>query len=164
MNIFNRSFDQLRIPQSHFLPFNNLNEFRIIDQVSIPPGISIPLIQSKTNLIKSILLSQISRPTIAKCYKEIGKDLTLLWLFSLEEYSSIQEWPCLGALWFRLIYEGFSPMCFSQQLGKDWVEFFTLISLRRSGEITNSVILITKGVGERDLGMVVVFCHPSRPR
>ena len=41
---------------------------------------------------------QMSQPTIVKCYKEITEDMTLLCLFSLEEYSSLEALPCLGAL------------------------------------------------------------------
>ena len=47
-----------------------------------------------------------SWPTIVKCYKEIVEDPTFLWIFLLEEYSSIQELLCLDALQFRLISEG----------------------------------------------------------
>ena len=48
-----------------------------------------------------------SWPTRAKCYEEISEDPTLLQLFLLEEYSSVQELPCVGTLWFRFISEGF---------------------------------------------------------
>ena len=48
-----------------------------------------------------------SWPNVAKYYEEIVEDPTLLQLFSLEEYLSIQELTCMGALWFSLILEGF---------------------------------------------------------
>ena len=104
-------------------------------------------------------------PTIAKCYKEIVEDPTLLWLFFREEYSSIQELPCLGALQFRLILEGFFTCIASpDNWGKTRVEFLALTSLKRSGEATKSAILIINGVAERDLGMMMVFCHPNQAK
>ena len=42
--------------------------------------------------------------------------------------------------------------------GKARVEFHTLTSQKTSGETTNKAILITTGVGKRDLGLVTVFC------
>ena len=44
------------------------------------------------------------------------------------------------------------------------MEFITLISLKKSGETTNTAILITNQVGGRDLGLVIVFCHPDQVR
>ena len=44
------------------------------------------------------------------------------------------------------------------------VEFVTLTSPKKSAETTNTVILITNGVGESDLGLVTVFCHPDQAR
>ena len=44
------------------------------------------------------------------------------------------------------------------------MEFLILTSLKRSRETTNLVILITDGVGEGDLGMVMVFCHPNQAK
>ena len=65
-----------------------------------------------------------------------------------EEYSSIQELPCLGALQFRYILEWFFACISSLDTwGKTEVEFLTLTSPNRSRENTNSVILITNGVG-----------------
>ena len=105
-----------------------------------------------------------SWPAIAKCYEEIAEDPTLLHLFSLEEYSSIQVLPCLGALQFRLVLEVFFACIASDRWGKVGVEFLTLTGLKMSGETTNTLIHITDGVGERDLGMVTVFCHPNQAR
>ena len=93
------------------------------------------------------------------------KDLALLHLFWQEEYSSAQELPCLGALQFRLISEGFFTYIASpDKWGKTRVEFVTLTGLKRSRETTNTVIPITNRVEERDLGMVTVFCHPDQAR
>ena len=93
------------------------------------------------------------------------EDLTPLHLFSLEEYSSAQEFPYLCALQFRLISEGFFTCIASpDKQGKTRVEFITLTSLRKNEETTNTVILITDRVGERDLGMVMVLCHPDQAR
>ena len=44
------------------------------------------------------------------------------------------------------------------------MEFITLTSLKKSGGTTNMVMLITNGLGERYLGMVMVFCHPDQDR
>ena len=105
-----------------------------------------------------------SWPTIAKCYKGIN-NLTLLHLFSLEEYSFIQELPCSGALWFGFILEGsFAHVSSPDSWGETRVEFITLTNLKKSGETINMAILITDGVGGRDLGMVMAFCHPNQAR
>ena len=104
-----------------------------------------------------------SQHPMAKCYEEIVKDLALLSLFSPKEYSSIQELPCLGVLWFRLISEGyFACMASPDNWRKIGIEFLTLTSPKRSQEATNSVILIINGAGKGDLGMVMVFCHPDQ--
>ena len=42
------------------------------------------------------------------------------------------------------------------------MKFVTLTGLKKSGETTNMAVLITNWVGERDLGMVMVFCHPDQ--
>ena len=106
-----------------------------------------------------------SWPTTTKYYKEIVEDPTLLQLFSLEEYSSIQELQCLGTLQLRLIAEGFLPTLFFPTIGErlGW-NFSPQTSLKRSRETTNLVILITNGVIERDLGMVMVFCYPNQAK
>ena len=44
------------------------------------------------------------------------------------------------------------------------MEFLTLTSPKRSGETTNLAICITNGVGEGELGMVTVFCHPHQAK
>ena len=91
------------------------------------------------------------------------EDPTLLHLFSLEKYSSTQELPCLGTLQFRLISEDFFACIASpDKWGKIGVEFITLTSLKKSGGTTNMAIPITNRVGERDLGMVTVFCHTDQ--
>ena len=93
------------------------------------------------------------------------EDPSLLHWFSQEEYSSTQKLPCLGDLSFRLISEGFFTCIASpDKWGKTGVEFVTLTGLQKSGGATNMVILITEGVGESDLGMVMVFCHPDQAR
>ena len=40
--------------------------------------------------------------------------------------------------------------------------FITLTNLKKSEKTISRAILITDGVGERDLGMVTVFCHPNQ--
>ena len=93
------------------------------------------------------------------------EDPTLLCLFSLEEYSSTQELLCLGTLQFGLISEGFFTCIASpDKWGRAGVEFLNLTGLKKSRETTNSTILLTNGVGEKDLGMVMVFCHPDQAR
>ena len=93
------------------------------------------------------------------------EDLTLPHLFSLKEYSSTQELPCLGALWFRLISEGFFTHIASPDMwGKTGVGFVTLTALKKSGGTTNMAMFSTNGIGGRDLGMVMVFCHPDQAR
>ena len=70
---------------------------------------------------------------------------------SVSECSSIQ-----------IIFRGiFHSHFLSQQMGTDWVEFLTLTGLKVSKETTNTVVLVTNWVGEGELGMVTVFCHPS---
>ena len=103
--------------------------------------------------------------SVALCYDKIIEDLTLLHLFSPEEYSSTQELPCLGAIQFRLISEGlFAYIASPDKCRKTGVEFVTLTSLKKSGGTTNTAILITESIGGRDLNMVTVFCHPEQAR
>ena len=95
-------------------------------------------------------------PNIAKCYSELLEDTSLLWLFSEQECTSLQELPLLGALCFRLILESFFTHIASPDIwGKTGVEFITDTSLRISGEATSMTILITDGVGKENLGMVM---------
>ena len=76
-------------------------------------------------------------PTIAKCFEEIAEDPTLLHLFSLEEYSSLQELPCLGAVQCRLVWEGiFAHIASPNNWGKAGMRFITLTSLKMSRETT----------------------------
>ena len=58
----------------------------------------------------------------------------------------------------------FAHIASPDRWGKTGVEFITLSSPKKSGETTNTVILITDGVGESDLGLVMVFCHPNQAR
>ena len=135
MNTFNRSFDQFRVLQSHSLPFNNLKQVW-----NCRSGVYYPKYFCTTHSVNNQphwihFPFQMSWPIIAKCYEDIVEDLTLLWLFSLKEYSSIQRPHCLGALQFRLILEGlFTCIAPPDNWGKMGVEFLTLINLKRSGE------------------------------
>ena len=71
----------------------------------------------------------------------------------------------MGALQFRLISEGcFVHIASPDRWGKTGVEFVTLTDPMKSGGTTNRVILITDGVEERDLGMVMVYCHHNQAR
>ena len=164
-NTFNRSFDQFRILWPSSLPFNNLNQVQ-----NHRSGVYSLRYFHTTHSVNNYLqwihsLFQMSRPSIAHCYEKIVEDPTLLHLFSLKEYSSMQELPCLGALQFRLISEGFF-ICIASpdKWGKTGVKFVTLTGLKKSGQTTNTVILITNGIGERYLGMVMVICHPEQAR
>ena len=58
----------------------------------------------------------------------------------------------------------FAHIASSDKWGKTRVEFVTLTGLKKNEETTNMVILITDRVGERDLGIVTVFCHPDQAR
>ena len=49
-------------------------------------------------------------------------------------------------------------------MGKDQVEFVTLTGLQKSKKTANMVILVTDRVGESDLGLVTIFCHPNQAR
>ena len=55
---------------------------------------------------------------------------------------------------------------FSRQVGKDWGRIcLTLLVQQKSGETTNnSDPHHWHGVGESDLGLVTVFCHPNQAR
>ena len=46
--------------------------------------------------------------------------------------------------------------------GKTGVEFVTQTSLKKSRETTNTMILVTNGVGESDLVLVPVFCYSNQ--
>ena len=119
ISMFNRSFNQIRIPWSHSIPFNNLKQVQ-----NHKSGVYSPryfhAIHSVNNQPHQIHFPfQMSWPTIAKCYEDIVEDPSLLWLFLWEEYSSIQELPCFGTLQFRLISEEIFYMhCFSWHLGE----------------------------------------------
>ena len=101
------------------------------------------------------------QPNIAKCYDKLFEYPSLLLLFfSEQECSSLQELPMLGALHFRLISDRlFAHIASPNMWGMTRVEFMTDTSLMTSGEATPIVIVITDGVGEVSLGMVMVFCH-----
>ena len=58
----------------------------------------------------------------------------------------------------------FAHIASPSKWGKNRVEFVTLTSPKKSWETTRTVILVTDGVGESDLGMVTVFCHPDQAR
>ena len=105
------------------------------------------------------------QPSIACCYEEIVRRSDSTALVSMGGIFLHTKLPCLGALWFRIVSEGFF-ICIASpdRWGKTRVEFVTLTGLRKSGETTNMVILITDGVGESDLGLVTVFCHPNQAR
>ena len=165
MNMFNRPFNQFRIHQSCSLPFNNLKQ--VHDHRS---GVHSPRYFHTTHSVNNYLhwihsLFQMSWPSIACCYVEIIEDQNLLHWFSQEEYSSTQNshvWVLSNSDWY---WEGFFTCIASpSKWGKTGVEFVTLTCPKKSGEITNMVILITDGVGESDLGMVIVFCHPDQAR
>ena len=47
---------------------------------------------------------------------------------------------------------------------EDWGQVITDTNLRSSGEATPTVILITDGVGEENLGMVTIFCHQDQSK
>ena len=99
-------------------------------------------------------------PTIAKCYSKLLEDPSLLWLFSEEEGTPLQELPILGALCFRIILTHIaSPVIW----GKTGVEVITDASLKTSREATPMVILITDGVVEENLSMVTHLL-PSWPK
>ena len=71
----------------------------------------------------------------------------------------------MGALQSRLISEGFfTSIAPPDRWGRAGVKFLTLTGLKKSWSTTNSAILLTDGVGEGDLGMVMVFCHPDQAR
>ena len=118
-NTFNRSFDQFKVPQSCSLPLNNLKWVE-----KCRSGVYTHKYFHATHLVNNQphwidFPFQMSWPTIVKCYEEIVEDLTLLWLFLPEEYSSVQGLPCLCALQFILIWRGFSPMLPLLAMGKD---------------------------------------------
>ena len=73
---------------------------------------------------------------------------------SLSECSLIQ-------INFRGIFTHISS---SSKWGQTRMEFLTLTRLKTSGETTNTVVLITNGVREGELGMVTGFCHPSQAK
>ena len=58
----------------------------------------------------------------------------------------------------------FTHIASPSKWGKTGIEFVSLTGVKKSGETTNTVIHITIGVGESDLGMVTVFCHPDLAR
>ena len=58
----------------------------------------------------------------------------------------------------------FASIASPDKWGRVGVEFHTLTGWKTSRETTNTMILITDGVGERDLGLVTVFCHPYQAK
>ena len=104
-----------------------------------------------------------TQPNIAKCYDDIVKDPSLLWLFLEKECTSLQELPPLGALWFRLISERLFTCIVSPDMwGKTRVGFITCTCQKISGEATPMAILLTGGIGEGNLGMETTFCHQDQ--
>ena len=133
-DMFDRPFNQFRIHQSCSLPFSNLKQ--VHDYRS---GVHSPRYFHTTHSFNNYLhwicsLFQMLQPSIACCYVEIVEDLSLLHWFPQEEYSSVQNLPCLGALQFRLISEGFfTHIASPSRWGKTQVEFNTLTGQRRVG-------------------------------
>ena len=100
---------------------------------------------------------------IVKCYNEIVKDPSLLWLFLETECTSLWELSVLGALQFRLISERHFTYVASPDIWrKVGVEFIPDTGLRTCEEVTHMAILITDGVGEGNLGMVTTFYHHNQ--
>ena len=95
------------------------------------------------------------QPNIAQCYGEIVKDPSLLQLFLEQECTSLQELPLLGLSLEML----FTCIASPDIWGKTGVEFITDTSQTVSREANPTVILITSGVGEENLGMMTVFCY-----
>ena len=120
-----------------------------MDQGATTPGISIPLTQSTTIFIESILSIQMSWPSITSCYVKIIEHPNLPHCFAQEEYSSAYNLPCLGTLQLRLILEGFFTQIVSPSMReKTRVEFVTLTGPMKSRETTSMEILIMHWVGE----------------
>ena len=65
-------------------------------------------------------------PNIANCYSKLLEDPSLLWLFTEEEGTSLQELPLLGALHFRIILERFFACIASLAI---WGKSSSLISV-----------------------------------
>ena len=106
-----------------------------------------------------------SCPTIAKSYDEIIEDPSLLWLFPEKEWTSIQEHPLLGTVWFRIILERlFTNLTSPAMWGKAGLEFITSNGQKKGGEAIPMAILFTDGVREGNLGMVTTFCHHHQAR
>ena len=90
MNMFNRSFNQLRILQSCSLPFNNLNQAQN-HRSGVYSSRYFYTTHSFNNYLHQIHSPlHMSQPSIACFYEKIMEDLTLCHLFSPEEYSSTQ--------------------------------------------------------------------------
>ena len=163
MNTLNRSFDQSRIHWSCSLPFNNLKWIQ-----NCRSGVYSPKYIHTTHSVNNYLhpihpLFQMLWPSIGCCYEEIMEDLTLLHLFSMEEYSFAQELPCLVTLWFRLISEGFFACIASpDRWGKTGMEFVTLTSLKKSGRNHQYGDNHDWWGRREDRGMVTAFCYPNQ--
>ena len=165
VNMLHRSFNQFKIHWSCSLTSNNLKWSQ-----NHGSGVHMPRYFHTTHSVINYphqihFPFQMSWPTIAKCYDEIAKDLTLLHLFlPLEAYSSIQALLCWGDLQFRLVLEFFTCIASSDKWEKAGVEFHTLTSQKMSGEPPTWQSSSPMEWARGDLGLVMVFCHPNQAK
>ena len=97
---------------------------------------------------------------MAECYKELLVDPNLIQSFPANEWTSIDELPCLHAFHFCVVSEGlFTKLITPEVWGQTRVDFITHSGKKlRSEEVMPMAILITDGVGDGKLGMLTVFC------
>ena len=82
----------------------------------------------------------------------------------MDEWTSINELPCLSALHFSVVSEGLSTRLISPDLWGQARDNLITSSGKRavSDKIGPMAILITNGVGKGSLGMVTIFCHSDQ--
>ena len=100
------------------------------------------------------------------CYEDLLADPSLVSTFPVDEWSFVNELPCLSALCFRVVVEGaFAKLVTPEVWGQAGINFTTHSSKRvRSEEIAPMAILITDGVGEGKLRMATVFCWSDQAK
>ena len=143
-------------------PSITLNKVRIVDQGSALHSVSIPPIQLSSS-------NPFSLPDVMTfCSEMLWRDSwrsDFIMSISTGGVFVHTHTPVFGCSLIQIRFGGvFHSLCFSWQVGKGWVEFHTLTGHKTSGETTNTVILITDGVGKRELGLVTGFCHPNEAK
>ena len=92
-------------------------------------------------------------------------DPPLQWLFPEGEWRSAHQLPILGTLQFWIVSEQLFTFLSSPSIwGQARVDVISSSGQKISDEIVPMAVLITNGVEEGSLGMMVTFCHYAQAK